>query len=42
MCHGENVAGVKSTNISRFELFQVFATQKSKIHSPHPDVDDEN
>ena len=33
---------VKSTTISRFKLFQVFATQKSWIHRPHPDVDDEN
>ena len=33
---------VKSTIISRFKSFQVFATQKSSIHRSHPDVDNGN
>ena len=33
---------IKSTIISRFKSFQVFATQKPGIHRPHPDVDDGN
>jgi len=33
---------VKSTIISRFKSFQVLATQQSRIHRPHPDVNDGN